>query len=286
MADFLARETPDVVVVLGDRIEAFAAAIAASVAGVRVAHIHGGDRAEGIADEAMRHAITKLAHIHLPATRNSALRIIAMGEHPQRVHIVGSPAIDGLEVIPPLDDSSFAAMGSPQFIMMLHPVGDSDEVEQDRAAQLIEIASKIAPLLIMHPNHDPGRDGIVSAIKSSGCRAIEHLPRERFIGLLRRATLLVGNSSAGLIEAAAIPLRCVNIGARQAGREMPGNVCDVPGWNYQTIREAIADALAAPRLDCREMTHPYGDGKAGCRIADVLAELDFDVHALRKQNAY
>ena len=107
LAEWLAGHTVEVVLVLGDRIEAFAAASAAAVAGVLVAHLHGGDRAPGIADEAMRHAITKLAHIHLPATPRSAQRIVAMGEEPARVHVVGSPAVDGLSEVPALADEAY-----------------------------------------------------------------------------------------------------------------------------------------------------------------------------------
>lgn len=104
---------PDIVLVLGDRIEAFAGATAASVGGIHVAHIHGGDRAEGVADEAMRHAITKLAHMHLPATAQSAERICRMGEHAAQVHVVGSPAIDAIATIPAISDARYAELGRP-----------------------------------------------------------------------------------------------------------------------------------------------------------------------------
>lgn len=309
LARALTDAPADVVVVLGDRIEAFAAAAAASVSGIRVAHLHGGDRAEGIADEALRHAITKLAHVHLPATQRSALRIIAMGEDPQRVHIVGSPAIDGLDAIAPLSDREFAALGSPQIIVLLHPVGDDECIEYERAAGLIDLAQGIAPTLALHPNHDPGRDGIVRAIeelqsaphadwgRSSASTATAvagapraatcaHLPREKFIGLLRRAKVIVGNSSAGLIECAAIPTRAVNIGRRQSGREAPANVISIEGWDYQTIRAAIIHALEAPPLTRTQVVHPYGDGRTGQRVAELLATLDLADYPLIKRNAY
>ena len=129
MTDVFAQIKPHCVLVLGDRIEAFAGASAGSIGGFMLAHMHGGDRAEGIADEAMRHAITKLAHLHLPATQESADRIIAMGEHADGVHVVGSPAIDGLDAIPPLSDEKYAALGSLEIVFLMHPIGRADDAE-------------------------------------------------------------------------------------------------------------------------------------------------------------
>jgi UDP-N-acetylglucosamine 2-epimerase len=117
--------SPDWVVVLGDRIEAFAAASAASIAGIAVAHIHGGDRAEGIADEAMRHAISKLSHLHCAGSEQSARRLIRMGEPARCVFATGSPAIDGLRAIKRLFAEQFAALGSPRAIVLMHPSGNT-----------------------------------------------------------------------------------------------------------------------------------------------------------------
>jgi len=129
------RIKPDWVVVLGDRIEAFAAASAASVGGIALAHIHGGDRAEGVADEAMRHAITKLAHLHLPATRTSAERVLRMGEDPNFVVCVGSPALDGLDAIEPMGDEAFSELGSPEVVFLMHPIGRTSESERATAGR-------------------------------------------------------------------------------------------------------------------------------------------------------
>jgi len=286
LAREFAANAPSIVLVLGDRIEAFAAAAAAAVAGVHVAHLHGGDRAEGIADESMRHAISKLAHIHLPATSVSSHRLVAMGEDPARVHVVGSPAIDGLADALPMSDAEYDALGSPRILVLLHPVGDSDAIEGDRAARLLSMATRHGHTLAMNPNHDPGRNGIIQAISASGGRAVSHVPRDRFISLIKRVDLIVGNSSAGLIECAAVGLRCVNIGPRQAGRESPPTVTAVP-WNDAAIDKAILENLAAARLSPQVIAaHPYGDGRTGPRTADLLATLDFTAHALTKRNTY
>ena len=285
-ADYFAQTAPDTVLVLGDRIEPFAAAAAASIAGIRVAHMHGGDRGEGIADESIRHAITKLTHVHFPATTTSAQRIIAMGEDPARVHVVGSPAIDGLSDIPPASNDLCDKLGKPEIIVLLHPVGDEDAVEHQRAAALLRLCKNTARTFALHPNHDPGRCGIAKAIEESGCLHRAHLSREQFIGLLRRAKLIVGNSSAGLIECSAILLRCLNVGSRQAGREKPANVIDVPDWDYQTIESSIQSALNIPPVRPSEINHPYGDGHCGERTAALLATLDFETHSLKKRNTY
>lgn len=281
---YLDEHRPDVVLVLGDRIEAFAAAAAASVAGIRVAHMHGGDRAEGIADEAMRHAITKLAHIHLPATEQSAQRIIRMGEDPDRVHVVGSPAIDGLSEIAPLDDQEFEALGRPDIVFLLHPIGRDDEAEYDDTRHLLDVCREAGRVLALHPNHDPGRKGILRAIeKTTDLLHFPHRPRERFIGLLRRVRAIVGNSSAGLIECAALPLWCINVGPRQGGREKPENVLDCPEGAWEDIRAALRRSFTErpPAYDGR-----YGIGEAGRRTAQLLATFDSDKHPIRKRNTY
>lgn len=282
-AEWLNHSSAEVVVVLGDRIEAFAAAAAASIAGVRVAHMHGGDRAEGIADEAMRHAITKLAHIHLPATALSTERIIAMGEDPFRVHLVGSPAIDGLDAIAPLGDQAFEALNRPEIVFMLHPTGGSDEAEHHTAAQVLAVASRFGRVMALHPNFDPGREGIVRAIDESGCAQRPHLHRHEFIGLLRRARLLIGNSSAGLIECAALGVRCLNVGSRQAGREMPPNVTHLRDPDNADLETAIELALNKP---LGKLKHPYGDGRTGHKTAEVLASFNPQHHPLSKRNTY
>lgn len=282
--------SPDFVVVLGDRIEAFAATSAASVGGVRVAHIHGGDRAEGVADEAMRHAITKLAHMHLAASAESAERIGRMGEATARVHLVGSPAIDGIAAIPALAADARRELGSPDFVFLMHPVGRADDVEERDARTVLDALASRGRVLALAPNSDPGRGGIARAIEAAAgrhgdrVRAMSHLPRERFIALLRHdgTRAIVGNSSAALIECAALGVRGLNIGGRQDGRERADNVRDVASAESGAILGEV-DRLSAWSPSAR---HPYLDGRASGRIAALLAAADLEVHGLRKRNAY
>lgn len=293
---------PDWVVVLGDRVEAFAAAAAASIAGIAVAHLHGGDRAEGVADEAMRHAITKLAHLHLAATRESGERIVRMGERPEHVRVVGSPALDDLALFEPLDDARFEELGRPSVVLLMHPIGRHDEEEEAATATAIDALRAAMPganILALEPNHDPGRNGVRRAIQTAGLRSVSHLPRALFVGLLKRmgaeragagapapdaaAGLLVGNSSAGLIEAAALGVATVDIGRRQAGRERPASVVHAEE-SAESIRSAITKAR---EVDAARVEHPYGDARAGTRAAAALAEVDPTSRALlRKRCVY
>ena len=272
------RLKPDWVVVLGDRIEAFAAASAASVGGVALAHLHGGDVAEGVADEAMRHAITKLAHLHFPATEQSAARIRSMGEPPERVVVAGSPAIDGLAGFEPMGDDEAQELGDPDTVLLFHPTGRTDEREEATAWAAIEAIAGRRALCLM-PNLDPGRRGVVRAIERAkerpGVVVREHLARAGFVGLLKRLAarggLLVGNSSAALIEAGAVGLPAVNIGQRQSGRERGTNVVDAAGETPAAIAEGVESALS---LDRSAIRHPFGDGRCGLTVAGTLADLN------------
>ncbi|MCW5764656.1 MAG: UDP-N-acetylglucosamine 2-epimerase (hydrolyzing) [Phycisphaeraceae bacterium] len=301
------RLKPDWVVVLGDRVEAFAAASAASIAGIAVCHIHGGDRAEGIADEAMRHAITKLSHLHCAATNRSAARIVSMGERKQFVHTTGSPAIDGLQRIGPMGDREARTLGDPVAVVLLHPSGvgpDADTLGGCLATLIARLASRLAAgrpdrVLLLEPNHDPGREHILRTYRLSDTAHLPrraHLPRPVFVALLKRLArtpggVLIGNSSAGLIEAAAVGLPVVNFPPRQDGRERDRNVVDARGIalgaGAPRLRPAAALARARALSGRISPSRLFGDGRAGPRVAALLARVDpRDPALLRKRNAY
>lgn len=325
IAAALRKLKPDWVVVLGDRIEAFAGASAASIAGIPVAHIHGGDRAEGIADEAMRHAITKLSHLHLAATRQSGERIIKMGEARSAVHVVGSPAIDELRLVKPMSDADAKKLGDPRAIMLLHPSGFANPRHEHALAKglLGSVGWSHAPTLVLTPNHDPGREIIVKLIKAQKRRArlcpplttdewetapwvpqfvfADHLPRPVFLSLLKRLAkgfrmgvgrlngMLIGNSSAGLIECAALGVSVLNVGPRQNGRERADNVTDVPfedsrGWDVSILETNFGSAM---RRSIPKPSTLFGDGRTGQRIAKLLARVNpHEPSLLRKHNTY
>lgn len=274
-ARVFAKLEPRWVVVLGDRVEAFAAAAAASIAGFGVAHLHGGDRAEGIADEALRHAVTKLSHLHLAATEESARRIVRMGEEPERVRVVGSPALDGLERIEAMSEEEAGEFGDPMALFLMHPSGLEESSERRDARGALACAAREfgGGVACFAPNHDPGREVVLEEVRGAAGRhgwvIVEHLPRRRFVSLLKRVAgrggVLIGNSSCGLIEAAALRLRVVNVGPRQGGRERPNNVVDAETGD--AVGGAIQRAL---RVDHGAITHPYGDGQAGRKTAGAL----------------
>ena len=265
------RLEPDMVVVLGDRIEAFAAASVAAVGGIGLAHLHGGDRAEGVADEAMRHAITQLANVHLPATEESAERIRRLGQPGETVFRVGSPAVDDLASFEPLDDARFEALGSPRVVVLHHGCDLGDEAERAWIDAVLAAAVDRGPVLALRPNLDPGSDvvgDVIDRIGSGGSiHVADHLPRAVFVGLLRRVAVLVGNSSAGLIESAIVGCPSVDVGPRQSGRERPGSVVDVSEPGASAIGDAIDRAVGLGR----SFDHPYGDPGVGDRVAGILA---------------
>ncbi len=286
---------PDIVLVCGDRVEAFAAAAAGHVGQRLVAHVHGGDKAQGQVDDALRHAITKLAHLHLAATKQSAARIKKLGEDVSRVHVVGAPGLDGildepltlaelLGIVPEVRRQDFA-------LVVLHPDAPSEQLAFDRASMLLRAAATIGyeRLVIVAPNNDPGAAGIFrawdEAAKKSHISLHRDLPRRAFLALLRDAAVLVGNSSAGIIEAASFGTPVMNVGPRQLGRERSGNVTDVP-YSEAAIRKALAKLWNRGRPKRFTGRNVYGGAGAASRIAAILGRVPLDDRLRRKLITY
>ena len=284
LADAFDDLKSDIVLVVGDRVEAFAAASAAHLSGRVVAHVHGGDRALGQVDDALRHAITKLAHVHFPATRASADRIIRLGEDRGRVHQVGSPGIDGI-----VQAAEKARGRSDQFgLLVLHPIDANENLEWRRARTVLRAVQRagVDRTVIVYPNNDPGSDGIIRAWEAHAAdRSVtmfRNVPRSRFLGLMRDAAVLVGNSSSGIIEAASFGTPVVDIGSRQLGRERSSNVVNVP-YSASAIERAVHRAITRPRPLKRNV---YGGQGTALRIAQVLASVKLDTRMRRKLIAY
>jgi UDP-hydrolysing UDP-N-acetyl-D-glucosamine 2-epimerase len=285
----------DVVLVVGDRVEAFAAAAAAHVAGIAVAHVHGGDRALGQIDDSLRHAVTKLAHVHFPATAASAARIRRLGEDAWRIHRVGSPGLDGIRAaaasraevagaFPGLEPCRFA-------LLVLHPATSDQRVERRVAETVVRavLRAGIPRVVIVHPNNDPGGRGIARAWESAAHdrRLVirRDVPRAIFLGLMREAAVLVGNSSSGIIEAASFGTPVVDIGSRQGGRERSGHVVNVTA-RPAAIRAALGKIWRGGRPIRFRGRNVYGGDGAGTRIASALSRLSVDARLLRKLIAY
>jgi UDP-hydrolysing UDP-N-acetyl-D-glucosamine 2-epimerase len=295
IAKSLERLQSDVVLVVGDRVEAFAAAAAGHVGGRIVAHVHGGDRALGQVDDSLRHAITKLAHVHFPATVESAARLIKLGEGRWRVRRVGSPGVDGIRdaaATPREVADAFPEVERQRFaLLVLHPTVTDEAIEQQTAEMVLRATKSVGVprIVIVHPNNDPGGGGIARCWDAHGRdeRLVirRDVPRRLFLGLMRDAAVLVGNSSSGIIEAASFGTPVVDIGPRQAGRERSANVTHVPAQ-----AKAVKAALKSIWRDGRPRRSParnvYGGGGAGKRIAAELARLSVDDRLLRKLIAY
>jgi GDP/UDP-N,N'-diacetylbacillosamine 2-epimerase (hydrolysing) len=294
--DVLAEIRPDFLLVIGDRGEVFAACIAAHNMRIAIAHVQGGD-VSGSLDEPVRHAITKLAHVHFPSTEASARRIVAMGEEPWRVHVVGDTHIDQLflDAVTPAADIALKYDVSPDqpFVLVLQ---HSDSTEPENAAgQMAETVAAIRAsgvrALLVYPCSDQGFEGIISEIERArnapGITVHRNIPAPDFLGLQRMAACLVGNSSAGLIEAPYFRLPAVNVGDRQRGRERTGNVIDV-GYRRDEILGAIDRALndSAFRHTLGTLVPPFGDGTAYLRITEVLAATPVDTRLLTKRMTY
>jgi GDP/UDP-N,N'-diacetylbacillosamine 2-epimerase (hydrolysing) len=291
MTELLAREQPDFLIVLGDRGEMLAGAIAALHQGVPCVHIHGGERS-GTVDEPVRHAISKLSSYHFVATPGSSDGLVRMGEDEARVFITGAPGLDGLAELGAMarDDClrSLGLAGGSRFILALfHPVvQQAGEAREQTVALLHALQCVGLPVIWLEPNADAGSLEIIAALEEAalptGSLRLRHMPRPLFAAALRHCQALAGNSSAGIIEAATFGTPVVNIGDRQRLRERNANVSDVPA-RADAIESALRAALSQPRGPCDNL---WGDGRAGERIAGLLASLPAGPELLEKVNSY
>ena len=332
LARCFARLRPDVVLVLGDRIEALAGALAAVTTGCVLAHVHGGDVAPGDFDDSLRHSITKLAHLHFAATKQSAARVRRLGEDTRRVFCVGAPGLDELRPLirrsagrrsagPPspagrrataLEQCDVDGPRAPFAVIAQHAHGRSAAHEERLARAVFDAVARCGlRQIITYPNTDRGHSGVLRAIAAHARRAprgtvvvAPSLPREVFVRLLAQAAVLVGNSSAGIIEAPFLGTPVVNVGTRQAGREPGGpgiiHVAErrTPAATTSAIAAAIRRALHLPhasagrgavragRSTTRAGHSVYGDGGSGARIARLLARIPLSADMHRKQITY
>jgi UDP-hydrolysing UDP-N-acetyl-D-glucosamine 2-epimerase len=280
------RLEPDVVITVGDRFETMATALAATYMNIPLAHTMGGE-VSGNIDESIRHAVTKFAHVHFPASQGAAERIIRMGEEPESVHMVGCPRMDLVAEVLAQDGDGlsdlfqFGVGGSfdldrPFLLLSQHPVtteygdGERQITETLKAVQEIGL-----PAIVLWPNADAGAEHIARGIRKfreheddSRLHFFKNLPTDDYIKLMRKTACIVGNSSSAIREGSFIGMPAVNIGPRQEGRDRGSNVVDV-GYD----REQIAAALRAQVEHGRYEHEPiYGEGKAGGKIAAILAE--------------
>lgn len=282
MAKVLHDLRPDVCVLYGDRGEVLATAMAATILGVPIAHLQGGD-VSGSVDEQMRHAVTKLAHLHFPSNEDSARRIRHMGEEPWRIHVVGDSHLDAIVAGDYAQPKEVAAvldldLARPVLIVLQHSETTQPERSYDQMAEtLLAVRDSGHQAVVVHPCSDPGYEGVIRAIGDLAVgpqfRVRVNIDAPLFWGLQAVAAAMIGNSSAGLIETPSFHLPAINIGRRQEGRLHAENVLHA-GHERATIADALKTALSPDfKRRAAVCAQPYGDGHAGERIVAVLRNI-------------
>jgi UDP-N-acetylglucosamine 2-epimerase (non-hydrolysing)/GDP/UDP-N,N'-diacetylbacillosamine 2-epimerase (hydrolysing) len=253
---------------------------------IPVAHIEGGEVSQGAIDDAVRNALTKLAHVHFTSTPTARRRVIAMGEEPWRVHHAGAPSLDHLRRSQMLGRDALEAklgltLARPAAVVAYHPVTILKDTTSEADAFFAALAEAPGQLIFVYPNSDAGSRALIERTESLRRRRAQthvfvNLDAVTYWSLLRQVDALIGNSSSGIMEAASLALPVVNVGMRQQRRERAANVIDVPA-ETPAILAGIRRALSAEfRSGLDGMTNPYGNGTAAETIARVLAEVELD----------
>ena len=297
LTDLFARERPDFLVVMGDREEVMTGAVAAIYHHIPVVHVGGGDHADdGNVDNLVRHAVSKMAHLHMATTELSGQRLRQLGEEPWRIHVTGASGLDRIIATPDMTrDELETALGvdwhgEPYAVLLYHPtITDFSEARAHMASITRVLEASGLNIAVMAPNSDPGNQAITLEIDALIARypkakAFTFLERKVFINMLRHARVMVGNSSAGILEAPSMGLPVVNIGIRQRGREHGDNVI-FTDYDAGEIAAAITRATTDEsfRALVAQRRTPYGDGKAGQRIAEVLRSVELGRGLLDKK---
>jgi UDP-hydrolysing UDP-N-acetyl-D-glucosamine 2-epimerase len=287
-ADVLDRLKPDILVVLGDRYEALAIAQSALIARIPIAHIHGGESTQGLIDEAIRHSITKMAHLHFVAADAYRRRVLQLGEDPQRVWMVGASGFDNIAKLKPLSKTALETVLSlklrtPTFLVTYHPVTLSNEDSAFAMRTLLEVLDETGgTIIITGANSDTG--GVALRREASSFAAdrpgrvvyVESLGATRYLSLMKHADVVIGNSSSGLIEAPAVGISSVDIGERQAGRLLAPSVIHC-SESKNEIRSALKQALTEQHRRISALCQtPYGTPGSAERIAQILDTYPLD----------
>lgn len=293
-ADALDRLKPDMLVLIGDRFEILAAAQAALVARIPIAHIAGGDTTEGAFDEAIRHSITKMSHLHFVTNEDAVLRVRQLGENPEHIYLVGNPGLDHLKRMPLLDQSTLEKELGFQFkqkniLVTFHPTTLDDQPAAVQCKELLLALDALGPdvgIIFTKPNADTDGRVLIRMIDTFvanhvNAKAYTSLGQLRYLSSMSLVDAVVGNSSSGLYETPSFGIPTVNIGDRQKGRLQAASVLNCPVGSH-IIRQTINKAF---HFDCHGVINPYGDGDSSVKIIATLKNA-FDPKQLLQKHFY
>jgi len=285
---------PDILVVLGDRFEMFAAVVASVPFKIPIAHIHGGEITEGAFDDALRHSITKFCHLHFVSTQRYAERVIQLGEAPWRVHVVGALSLDNLKSVKLLNkkelgDKYQLELKQPPLLVTFHPVTlEVEQTEWQVRELLYALEATKMPVVFTLPNADTAGRSITRMVRNfvdthSSCYFVNNFGTEGYFSMMAVSAAMVGNSSSGIIEAGSFRLPVVNIGNRQRGRIKGANVIDVE-YNKESIIKGIQEVLNPHfRKSLHNLSNLYGSGNSSDKILKVLKQISINDNFLIKR---
>ncbi|MDH5896554.1 UDP-N-acetylglucosamine 2-epimerase [Vibrio splendidus] len=288
-SDSLARLQPDVLVILGDRFEALAAAQTAMILRIPIVHLHGGEITEGAYDDAIRHAITKLSYLHGTSTDEYRQRVIQLGEAPERVRNVGAIGLDHLKradfmSLGELGESLNFSLTKPFFLVTYHPVTLGNEAPEEAFQALLDALNCFPEhqVILTYPNADDGGRRIIPMLEAYAASqpdrvlAIPSLGQVRYLSAVKYAAAVIGNSSSGIIEVPAFDVPTVNIGSRQKGRLAAKSVLHCEA-NRADIERAIRSANEREYKEtAEEIENPYGQGNTSEKVIEMIKTLDFN----------
>ena len=292
-AKSFARFKPDILLVLGDRFEMFAAALAALPFKIPIAHIHGGELTQGAMDDALRHSLTKLSHLHFVSTKEYARRVIHLGEEPWRVTISGAPSLDNLHLIKLLSAGDLKkkyglSFTSPPLLVTFHPVTFEYEKTEKYVTEILRVLAELKlPVVFTAPNADTHNQIITLRLKQfikkySWANFIENFGTQDYFSLMAIARAMVGNSSSGIVESPSFKLPVVDIGTRQKGRVCARNVVHV-GYFRKEILRGVKKAISPDfRKSLLNLENPYGDKHAAEKILNKLKKIKIDNYLIEK----
>ena len=295
-ADALNELKPHLIVVLGDRFEIFAAVSAALVARIPVAHLHGGETTEGAFDEALRHSITKMSHLHFVAAEEYRQRVIQLGEQPERVFLVGGLGVDNIKRLKLLDRAALEAsigfqLGAKSLLITFHPVTLETSTAEDQMAELLAALAKLkdTQLIFTMPNADTDGRALIKMVEQfvvqhPNARAYTSLGQLRYLSCMAQVDGVVGNSSSGLAEAPSFKKGTINIGDRQRGRLQATSVINCEPMR-QSIEVALKELYTADfQASLSQVQNPYGDGGASEHVVERIKHCAID--GLTKKSFY